>query len=148
MSEVVEGIGSSKKVQENELAVFKTISTDLTAERVTKKRVLKTAFQVETALKKKLKETNPVKNVQAKKSNASIQDIQETSTTIVSQPAANKTSLIKQLHLGDNLDESMNTSKKKKVQTTIPDKIFGTKWSNPVKLDRKRKVWYLFLHVF
>ena len=31
---------------------------------------------------------------------------------------------------------------------TIPDKIFGTKWSNPVKLDRKRKVWYLFLPVF
>ena len=24
--------------------------------------------------------------------------------------------------------------------STIPDKIFGTKWSNPVKLDRKRKV--------
>ena len=31
---------------------------------------------------------------------------------------------------------------------TIPDKIFGTKWSNPVNLDRKRKVWYLFLRVF
>ena len=27
---------------------------------------------------------------------------------------------------------------------TIPDKIFGTKWNNPVKLDSKRKVWYLF----
>ena len=91
MSVVVEGIRNSKKVYENELAVSKTISTDLTAERVTKERVLKTAFQVETALKKKLKETNPVKNVQAKKSKASIQDIQETSTTIVSQPAANKT---------------------------------------------------------
>ena len=31
---------------------------------------------------------------------------------------------------------------------TILDKIFGTKWSKPVKLDRKRKVWYLFLGVF
>ena len=31
---------------------------------------------------------------------------------------------------------------------TIPDKIFGTKWSNPVKLDRKRKVLYLFLRAF
>ena len=31
---------------------------------------------------------------------------------------------------------------------TIPDKMFETKWSNPVKLDRKRKVWYLFLRVF
>ena len=31
---------------------------------------------------------------------------------------------------------------------TIPDKIFGTKWSNPVKLDKKKKVWYLFLRVF
>ena len=106
MSEVVEGIRNSKKVCENELAVSKTISTDLTAERVTKKWVLKTAFQVETALKKKLKETNPVKNVQAKKSQASIQDIQETSATIVSQPAGNKTSQLKQPHPGDTLDES------------------------------------------
>ena len=31
---------------------------------------------------------------------------------------------------------------------TIPDKIFGTKWSNPLKVDRRRKVWYLFLRVF
>ena len=31
--------------------------------------------------------------------------------------------------------------------TAIPDKVFGTKWSNPVKLDRKRKVWYVILHV-
>ena len=31
---------------------------------------------------------------------------------------------------------------------TIPDKIFGTKWSNPAKLDRKRKVLYLFLRAF
>ena len=59
LSEVVEGIGNSKKVYENELAVSKTISADLTAERVAKKRVLKTAFQVETALKEKLKGNNP-----------------------------------------------------------------------------------------
>ena len=26
----------------------------------------------------------------------------------------------------------------------ILEKTFGTKWSNPVKLDRKRKVWCLF----
>ena len=32
--------------------------------------------------------------------------------------------------------------------TTILDKIFGTKWSNPVKMDRERKLWYLFLRVF
>ena len=31
---------------------------------------------------------------------------------------------------------------------TIPDKIFGTKWSNPVKLDKRRIIWYLFLRVF
>ena len=31
---------------------------------------------------------------------------------------------------------------------TIPDKIFGTKWNNTAKLDRRRKVWYLFLCVF
>ena len=31
---------------------------------------------------------------------------------------------------------------------TISDKIFGTKWSYSVKLDRKRKAWYLSLHVF
>ena len=119
MSEVVEGMRNSKKVSKNELAVSKTISTDLTAERVTKKRVLKTAFQVETALKKKLKETNPVKNNQPKKSKTSIQDIQETLTTIDSQPAANKTSPLKRPYPRDNLDESMNASKKKKVQTSL-----------------------------
>ena len=31
---------------------------------------------------------------------------------------------------------------------TILDKIFGTKWSNQVKLDRKRKVCCVFLCVF
>ena len=92
ISEAVEGIRNSMKIYENELAFSKTMLTDSTAERVTKKRVLKRAFQVGTALKKKLKETSPVKNVQAKNSKASIQDIQETSTTFVSQPAANKTS--------------------------------------------------------
>ena len=60
-----------------------------------------------------------MKNVQAKRSKAFIQDIQETSATIVSQPAATKTSPLKQPHPGDNLDESMNTSKKKKVQTSL-----------------------------
>ena len=30
---------------------------------------------------------------------------------------------------------------------TIPDKIFGTKWSNPVKLDMEIKIWYVFLRV-
>ena len=56
MSKVVESIRNSKKVwqkkKKNELTVSKTISTDLTAERVTKKRVFKTAFQVETAKEK------------------------------------------------------------------------------------------------
>ena len=74
---------------------------------------------METALKKKLKETNPVKNVQAKKSKASIQDIQEISTAIVSQTAANKSFPLKQPRPLDNLDESMNTFKKKKVQTSL-----------------------------
>ena len=31
---------------------------------------------------------------------------------------------------------------------TIPDKILVTKSSNPVKLGKKRKVWYLFLRIF
>ena len=31
---------------------------------------------------------------------------------------------------------------------TILVKIFGTKWGNPVKLERKRKVWSLFLRIF
>ena len=30
----------------------------------------------------------------------------------------------------------------------FPDKIFETKWRDPVKLDRKRKVCYLFLRLF
>ena len=29
-----------------------------------------------------------------------------------------------------------------------PAKFDGTRWNNPVKLDRRRKVWYLFLRVF
>ena len=60
-----------------------------------------------------------MKNVQAKKSNASIKDIQETSTTFVSQAAANKNFPLKRPYRGDNLDELMNTSKNKKVQTTL-----------------------------
>ena len=31
---------------------------------------------------------------------------------------------------------------------TITEKIIGTIWNNPVKLDRRRKIWYLFLRVF
>ena len=30
----------------------------------------------------------------------------------------------------------------------ILDKIFGTKWNNPVKMDKRRKVLYLLLRVF
>ena len=33
-------------------------------------------------------------------------------------------------------------------EVRIPDKIFGTKWSNPVKLEKKRKVWYLICVCF
>ena len=36
---------------------------------------------------------------------------------------------------------------KNSLAQTIADKIYGTKWINPVKLDMKRKVWYLFLRV-
>ena len=31
---------------------------------------------------------------------------------------------------------------------TISNKVFGIKRSNPVKVDRKGKVWYLLLRVF
>ena len=34
------------------------------------------------------------------------------------------------------------------LDQTIPDIIFETKWSNPVKLVKRIKVWYLFLRVF
>ena len=50
---------------------------------------------------------------------ASNQEIQETSTTTVSQPTANKTSLLKQPHWGANLNESTNMSIKKKIQTSL-----------------------------
>ena len=30
----------------------------------------------------------------------------------------------------------------------ILDKIYGAKWKNPVKLDKKRKVWYQILCAF
>lgn len=32
--------------------------------------------------------------------------------------------------------------------TTVLDKIFGRKWTNPVKLDRTIKVWYLLSRAF
>ena len=38
--------------------------------------------------------------------------------------------------------------KKKLLAQAIPDKIFGSKWSNLVKIGSQRKVWYLFLRVF
>ena len=47
--------------------------------------------------------------------------------------------------VGRGLEEVMTKSL---LAHTILDKIFGTKWSNPVKLDMKRKVWYLFWRVF
>ena len=33
-------------------------------------------------------------------------------------------------------------------KNTGTDKIFETKWRNPVKLDKERKVWYLFFRAF
>ena len=111
ISEVVEGIRNSWKVYKNELTFSKETSIDVTAERVTKKRVLKTAFQVENALKKKLKDTNPVKKSQAKASQAPIQDIQETPTND-SQPR-NKNSPLKKPHPGNDLGETMIISKNK-----------------------------------
>ena len=61
MNGVVEGIRNSKNVYGSGLTFSNETSTDVIAESVTEKRVLKTAFQFETALKKKLKDTNPVK---------------------------------------------------------------------------------------
>ena len=46
------------------------------------------------------------------------------------------------------LDKSSGSRNSVDDLSTIPDKIFETKWSNPIKVDRKRKVWYLFLRVF
>ena len=37
---------------------------------------------------------------------------------------------------------------KKLLAQTISDKIFGTKWSNPVKLDRKKKIGIGFCMLF
>ena len=34
------------------------------------------------------------------------------------------------------------------IFSAVLGEIFGTKWRNPVKLDRKRNVWYQLLHVF
>ena len=49
--------------------------------------------------------------------------------------------------IGDERGLGRVRTKNVLAQTTA-DKIFGTKWSNSVKLDWKRKVWYLFLRVF
>ena len=46
---------------------------------------------------------------------------------------------------GKNIKSAYNNNEFKiSAPTSIPDKIFGTKWSNPVKVGRKRKVWYMF----
>ena len=37
---------------------------------------------------------------------------------------------------------------KKLLAQTISEEIFGRKWSNLEELERKRKVWYLFLRAF
>ena len=34
------------------------------------------------------------------------------------------------------------------IQPATTEKIFGATRNKPVKLDRRRKVWYLFLHAF
>ena len=36
----------------------------------------------------------------------------------------------------------------KLISSTIPGEIFGKKWRNPVKLDKKIKIWYQILCVF
>ena len=57
----------------------------------------------------------------------------------------NKQAKVKIYRLSRNLEERKRWLV---IVPTIPNKIFGTKWRTPVKLDRKRKVWYLFLRVF
>ena len=43
----------------------------------------------------------------------------------------------------------LNWDRAKKVfAKTISDLIFATKWNNWVKLDKRRKFWYLLLRVF
>ena len=45
---------------------------------------------------------------------------------------------------GKNIKSAYNNNEFKiSAPTSIPDKIFGTKRSNLVKVDRKRKVWYM-----
>ena len=53
MKEIVTEIGNSMKVYKDELKVSKENSTKTSAKRVTKKKILETAFEVETSLKKK-----------------------------------------------------------------------------------------------
>ena len=107
---VVEGIAISKKVCKNEQRVSKETPIDVMAERVTKKQVLNTAFQVENLLKKKMKDSNPTLKSWAKASHASIQDIQETSITNDSQPR-NKNSTLKRPHPGNDLGETIISKK-------------------------------------
>ena len=52
-------------------------------------------------------------------------------------------SILSYVHIKN--DNSLPNMQTIETVTKIPDKIFGTKWSNPIKLGRKRKVWYLFL---
>ena len=49
------------------------------------------------------------------------------------------------IEVGTGLDQ---VRIKNVLAQTIPDKVIGNKWSNAVELDRKTKVWHLFLLVF
>ena len=60
MKEIVREITNSEKVYKDELKVSKEKSTKTSAKRVTKKKIIEAAFEVETSLKKKLIDTTPL----------------------------------------------------------------------------------------
>ena len=62
---------------------------------------------------------------------------------------ANVRKFIKITYIELDTEQAESTkSAERKKKTTIPDKIFGTKWRNPIKLNIKEIVWYPFLRVF
>lgn len=107
----------------DKLKISKEKSTEKSAKRVTKKKILETAFEVETSLKKKLIDTTPlVTNDEINNSQQSSEDW-------------NKTAGSKQGHTGNGnyVDNSTKNPKKKKIQTSLS--AFFKMWINILMLN-------------
>lgn len=123
-------------MHKDKLKVSKEKSTKRSAKRVTKKKILETAFEVETSLKKKLIDTTPLVT-NDKNSQQSSEDW-------------NKTARSKRGHTGNSndVDNSTKNPKKKKIQTSLS--AFFKTWINILMLNISLQIIFFVqnLHQF